>query len=203
MALVTNRDAAVARVLAERERQEAKWGEQNPSFDRWLSILIEEIGETTAEMLHVSEWLAPSSHHMDVKRRNAYEAHQRARVEMVQVAAVALAMVEWFERGAPIHPSKIDHRLAKTHDWKVHNHGPDEGPGVACPQAQISGRLIGQCMLNDAANQIKQTTVHDAMHRDVHIPYGNEGYCSCGIYRCPEIATHPGTPHDRSLDLGG
>lgn len=43
---------ALAFVLNERERQNAKWGEQNHSDEIWLAILSEEIGEVSQAILH-------------------------------------------------------------------------------------------------------------------------------------------------------
>ena len=28
----------------------------------------------------------------------------------------------------------------------VHNHGPEDGPGLACPETVVDGQLRGQCM---------------------------------------------------------
>jgi NTP pyrophosphatase (non-canonical NTP hydrolase) len=69
-------------VLAERKRQDAKWGVQNHRPELWLVILMEEVGEASEATLEM-DW-------------NAY------REEMVQVAAVALAAVESCDRaGVP------------------------------------------------------------------------------------------------------
>lgn len=63
---------ALARVLAERERQDSKWGVQNHDFDRWLDILLEEVGEASKDRLEgIDEF-----------------------EESVQVAAVLIAWVE-------------------------------------------------------------------------------------------------------------
>jgi NTP pyrophosphatase (non-canonical NTP hydrolase) len=65
-------------VLDERERQDRKWGEQNHDPLVWLSILGEEFGEVSKAVLEAN---AP-----------AY------REELIQVAAVAMAMVQAFDR---------------------------------------------------------------------------------------------------------
>ena len=36
-------------------------------------------------------------------------------------------------------------------DWRtppslVHNHGPEDGPGLGCPERRINGRLVGRCI---------------------------------------------------------
>lgn len=67
----------------ERQRQEAKWGEQNHSDAVWCAILAEEFGEAAKE---------------------ANETHFRAKPtdelvkELVQVMAVAKAWIECIER---------------------------------------------------------------------------------------------------------
>lgn len=35
---------------------------------------------------------------------------------------------------------------ALTYPHRVHNHGPDEGPGVTCPERAFGGRLRGLCL---------------------------------------------------------
>lgn len=61
-------------VVNERYNQYAKWGRQTHSTDRWISILVEEVGEL-ARAFNESDY------------RNAEE-------EAIQVAAVALAILE-------------------------------------------------------------------------------------------------------------
>lgn len=31
--------------------------------------------------------------------------------------------------------------------WKVHNHGPEDGSGVACREFDLNGKLIGECLI--------------------------------------------------------
>ena len=76
---------ALSSVIHERERQEAKWGEQNHKPETWLVILGEEVGEACEATLEM-DW-------------NAYRA------EMVQVAAVAVAAVEACDRALGVPPS--------------------------------------------------------------------------------------------------
>lgn len=61
----------------ERQRQDAKWGEQNHKDLFWLGILTEEIGEVAKELL---------------EERDPAE-------ELIQVAAVAVAWLECIGRG--------------------------------------------------------------------------------------------------------
>lgn len=71
-------------VFAERARQEAKWGEQNHDPITYLAILTEEVGELAQAALH-ARFGGPEAGNM--------------RAEAVQVAAVAVAIVECLERG--------------------------------------------------------------------------------------------------------
>jgi NTP pyrophosphatase (non-canonical NTP hydrolase) len=71
--------AVLMEVLDERVRQDAKWG---PSASRpapGLSVLVEEVGEVAAEMQEDGD-------------------AENYRVELVQVAAVAVAMIEAYDR---------------------------------------------------------------------------------------------------------
>lgn len=72
-------------VLAERTRQDAKWGEQNHDPFIWLAILSEEVGETSQAALHM-RFGGPEG------------SVERLREEAVQTAAVALAIVECIDR---------------------------------------------------------------------------------------------------------
>lgn len=65
-------------VVTERERQDKKWGEQNHTPDKWLVIEMEELGEAA---------------------RGSFENDlANYREEMIQVAAVAVAAVESYDR---------------------------------------------------------------------------------------------------------
>lgn len=79
---------AVRAVLAERARQDAKWGVQNHSPEVWLTILGEEYGEACQAALS------------DRFGGNAEKLCGQLRAELVQVAAVAIAMIEWMDRKA-------------------------------------------------------------------------------------------------------
>lgn len=76
----TSESIALSNVLYERKCQDEKWGEQNHVPLKWLAILLEEIGEASKDLLE-NELI-------------------KYRDEMVQVAAVALAAVESFDRQA-------------------------------------------------------------------------------------------------------
>tara|TARA_Y100000034_G_C6905543_1_gene420029 strand:+ start:3128 stop:3394 length:267 start_codon:yes stop_codon:yes gene_type:complete len=68
-------------VLAERERQDAKWGDQTQNPDlKWNAILVEEVGEISQDIL-------------DKKMASMLE-------EIIQSAAVCIAWAEaFFNRG--------------------------------------------------------------------------------------------------------
>jgi NTP pyrophosphatase (non-canonical NTP hydrolase) len=68
----------IRQIVAERKAQDAKWGEQNHQFEYWNCILMEEIGEVSKAFME-----------KDVTN---------LRVEMVQCAAVLLAMIECGDR---------------------------------------------------------------------------------------------------------
>lgn len=73
-------------VLGERVRQDAKWGEQNHDPFAWIAILVEEVGEFAQAALECGGL------------QRAGPAIGRMREEAVQVAAVALAIVECIDR---------------------------------------------------------------------------------------------------------
>lgn len=70
-------------VAFERERQDAKWGEQNHNPFVWLGVLGEEYGEACQAVLKAHFGGKPVSHYRD---------------ELIQVAAVAVAMIECLDR---------------------------------------------------------------------------------------------------------
>lgn len=41
----------------------------------------------------------------------------------------------------------------------VHNHGPEEGPGIACRERVINGVLVGDCMRKDTVSSIDDMPV--------------------------------------------
>lgn len=77
--------AALEAVLAERARQDAKWGEQNHLDLTWLAILTEEVGEAAQEIL-TNQFGKVGNGHGDLRE------------EAVHVAAVALAWIEAIDR---------------------------------------------------------------------------------------------------------
>lgn len=92
-------------IKAEREYQEAKWGDANHdrelSFAEWALILSREVGETmeAAGECYWPQDRRPEVHYID-KLSNL-------RSELVQVAAVAVAMIEVVD-ATSITPPKHD-----------------------------------------------------------------------------------------------
>lgn len=84
----------IKEIEAERSRQDEKWGEQNHDLPVWLAVLTEEVGEVAKAILEA---------------RAALPGNQMAstlyiedlRKELVQVAAVAVAAIEYIDRGSP------------------------------------------------------------------------------------------------------
>lgn len=74
-------------VFDERIRQHKKWGEQNHKPPEWLMILGEEVGETNKAALETF-----------FSYREADRDYSEYRKELVQVAAVAVAMIESLDR---------------------------------------------------------------------------------------------------------
>ncbi|TAH39267.1 MAG: hypothetical protein EYC70_00335 [Planctomycetota bacterium] len=83
------RTAILSEIFDERDRQDAKFGEQNHPPLLWLAIAQEEIGEAAQAVLHVREGKPGAS-------------LEKYRAEMLQVAAVALSALEAFDR----HPQR-------------------------------------------------------------------------------------------------
>lgn len=70
----------------ERARQNRKWGEQNHDPTVWLAVAMEELGEAAQAVLKV-------------RGEGSTRDPRDYRAEMLQVAAVAVAAVEAFDRG--------------------------------------------------------------------------------------------------------
>lgn len=84
---------AIRCVTDERGRQLQKWGVQDHPIADWFLILGEEVGEAQREACeHVFAGRFPDHYPPDLERL------KRLRDELVQVAAVAVAMVESLDR---------------------------------------------------------------------------------------------------------
>ncbi len=82
-----NTAEVLAQVAQERQRQIDKWGPQNHHPIEWLAILMEEVGEASKEGLEA---------HFDKFYVNG--SYERMKHELIQVAAVAVAMIECLDR---------------------------------------------------------------------------------------------------------
>lgn len=80
---------AIEDVMAERKRQDAKWGVQDHDPEMWLAILGEEFGE--ACQAHLADYFTRN-------RRTGEKKSGHLRAELVQVAAVAIAFIECLDR---------------------------------------------------------------------------------------------------------
>lgn len=75
-------------MLQERRAQDAKWGEQNFDYSKWLAILSEELGEAS------KEWLTQEF-------QGIFTGNFRT--ELIQSAAVLVAMIECGDRNGWFH----------------------------------------------------------------------------------------------------
>lgn len=75
---------ALIDVMIERVRQDTMWGEQNHAPYKYLAILLEEVGEAAKAFNDTREGKDTLDH---------------CREEIIQVAAVAVAMAECLDRG--------------------------------------------------------------------------------------------------------
>ena len=83
--------------MGERLKQENKWGEQNHNLVEYMAILTEEVGEASKEAIdyhfkNKSSCNNAPSHDLQKRRLKNY------REELIQVAAVAVQMIESVDR---------------------------------------------------------------------------------------------------------
>ena len=94
-------EKALQDVRDERQRQTEKWGEQNYPVIEWQAILMEEVGEAAKEATDFhfknpvknfeGEMVAPANGDQALRL-------SRYRKELIQVAAVAVQMIECLDR---------------------------------------------------------------------------------------------------------
>ena len=92
-------DAIISMVARERVRQDTKFGEQNHMNEVWLTILMEEIGEISKEVLNInivnSEFIDTHIENLDT--------------EMIQAIAVLIAWYQSRKREIYIKPLEQNH----------------------------------------------------------------------------------------------
>lgn len=92
-------DNVLNEIRKEIERQNFKWGEQNHNPVEWIAILTEEVGEASKEAVDFhfhnpvdkAHTILPNT----IEQKNRL---QRYRTELIQVAAVAVQMIECVDR---------------------------------------------------------------------------------------------------------
>ena len=83
---------AIVDVIAERKRQDNKWGEKNHKPEKWVAILGEEFGELCQSVVE-------TIFDNPVPDGGVYAGgFDNIRKEAIHVAAVAVAMVECIDR---------------------------------------------------------------------------------------------------------
>jgi NTP pyrophosphatase (non-canonical NTP hydrolase) len=90
-------DYILDEIHSERVRQDQKWGEQNHSPAEWLMILGEEVGEVNKAALETF-----------FKYKDSDKDYSKYREELIQVAAVAVAMIECLDRNNLVQPASVD-----------------------------------------------------------------------------------------------
>ncbi len=92
---VINQQRILDEVTVERKRQFEKWGDQIHTVTHWMAILGEEFGEADKEAVEF-EALRP----MPSRTRRKEIILECLRAELIETAAVAVAMIEWIDEGA-------------------------------------------------------------------------------------------------------
>lgn len=88
-------ESVLEEIRKERKRQNKKWGEQNHEPFTYLAILGEEVGEANQAAIEAHNFGKNDKPVWDDKKLTLY------REELVQVAAVAVAMIECYDRNKP------------------------------------------------------------------------------------------------------
>lgn len=88
-------DDIFEKIKNERLRQDRKFGEQNHSPENWLAVLVEEVGEVSKEICEMRY----SKESTDESYKSMLHFHEDNYItELIQCAAVCVAMVESFKR---------------------------------------------------------------------------------------------------------
>ena len=82
--------AITTKILKERYSQDQKWGEQNHSDLKWISILGEEFGEVCKEVTEDN----PATERI----KSSSDCQRDLKKELIQTCAVCIAWLEAIER---------------------------------------------------------------------------------------------------------
>lgn len=89
-------------ILVERQKQNTKWGAQNHNLVEWVAILGEEFGEVSREAVDYHFANQPKGEHFDTNSLGFEDLQQTRlenyRKELIQLAAVAVQMIESLDR---------------------------------------------------------------------------------------------------------
>lgn len=119
----------LADVRREREAQHAKWGTQRHGYTVWTTVLTEEVGELCKEALQMRDVLIDGDQDGADVREFAEGLTARLRMmrlEAVQVAAVAVAMIEHIDEEI----EKLSHEQRRG-DRSHHRGAYDAASGFA------------------------------------------------------------------------
>lgn len=85
----------ISEIEIERGIQDQKWGERNHLPEWWMQILMEEVGEASRALLD-------GSYNLENKtlKKRLPSFLEKYREELIQVAAVAIAAIESFDRNS-------------------------------------------------------------------------------------------------------
>lgn len=104
--------AALQAVMTERQRQHEKWGVQRHDFTVWLTVLSEEVGEVAEQILWLRQtesepivvfgrangdkagYEKAAAEEREIRDDTILTQLKDVRAEAVQVAAVAVSMIE-------------------------------------------------------------------------------------------------------------
>lgn len=93
-------DRVLAQVKHERQRQNEKWGVQNHNPVEWIAILTEEVGEASKEAVDLHFANGEINPHNPAGPGLQRQRIQNLRKELIQVAAVAVQIVEDIDRNS-------------------------------------------------------------------------------------------------------
>ena len=85
---------ALQEIIAERRRQDEKWGQQDHSVVEWVSILAEEFGEAARAGNHY--YFMKQKESFDLDTLETWKKNYRQ--ELIETAAVCIAAIENLDR---------------------------------------------------------------------------------------------------------